>query len=23
MEKPIKFFAGSNTKYLASQIAKS
>jgi len=23
MEKPIKFFAGANTKYLASQIAKS
>ena len=23
MEKPIKFFAGGNTKYLASQIAKS
>ena len=23
MDKPIKFFAGSNTKYLASQIAKS
>ena len=23
MEKPIKFFAGVNTKYLASQIAKS
>ena len=23
MEKPIKFFAGANTKYLASQIAKA
>ena len=23
MEKPIKFFAGDNTKYLASQIAKT